>query len=111
MKRFATLALVLVLGLWLMLGGCQKEPTGPGASTQPTRRMKIGISIPADITYPPSMIATAIHMAAAALRDGHRQAISRFVPRHMMIDVELIFPPPKTQGLLFSRFGVMKACI
>ncbi len=47
---------------------------------------------PADITYPPSMIATGIHMAVSNLRDGHREAVSQFMPRHLMIDVELITP-------------------
>lgn len=47
---------------------------------------------PANITYPPSMIATGIHMAVSNLRDGHRAAVSQFMPRHLMIDVELITP-------------------
>ncbi len=47
---------------------------------------------PADITYPPSMIAAGIHMAASALRDGKRAQIQQFLPRHLMLDVELITP-------------------
>lgn len=49
-------------------------------------------SVPADITYPPSMIATGIHMAASAMRDGNKDKILQFMPRHLMIDVELITP-------------------
>ena len=48
--------------------------------------------IPATITYPPSMIAAGIHLAASALRDGHRDAVSQFMPRHMVLDVELVTP-------------------
>ena len=47
---------------------------------------------PADITYPPSMIATGIQLSVSTLRDGNRQVISQFMPRHLMIDVELITP-------------------
>jgi ribose transport system substrate-binding protein len=48
--------------------------------------------IPADITYPPSMIAAGIHMAASNLRDGRRADVAQFTPKHMMLDVELITP-------------------
>jgi ribose transport system substrate-binding protein len=48
--------------------------------------------IPADITYPPSMIATGIHMCVSVLRDGNRARVMEFMPRHLMIDVELITP-------------------
>ena len=48
--------------------------------------------VPATITYPPSMIAAGIHLAASALRDGHRDAVSQFMPRHMVLDVELVTP-------------------
>lgn len=48
--------------------------------------------VPADITYPPSMIAAGIHQAAAVLRDGHRKEVMEFMPRHLMMDVELITP-------------------
>lgn len=47
---------------------------------------------PADITYPPSMIATGIQLAAGILRDGNRAKIMPFMPKHMLIDVELITP-------------------
>lgn len=47
---------------------------------------------PADITYPPSMIATGIHIAVSNLSGDKREAVSEFMPRHLMIDVELITP-------------------
>lgn len=48
--------------------------------------------VPADITYPPSMIAAGIHMAASAMRDGNTEKVRQFMPRHLLIDVELITP-------------------
>jgi ribose transport system substrate-binding protein len=47
---------------------------------------------PANITYPPSMIAVGVHQAVAILRDGQKDKVLQFMPRHMMIDVELILP-------------------
>jgi len=47
---------------------------------------------PADITYPPSMIATGIQMAVSVLEDGNRDEIMKFMPQHLLIDVELILP-------------------
>ncbi|MCH8273420.1 MAG: ABC transporter substrate-binding protein [Armatimonadetes bacterium] len=47
---------------------------------------------PADITYPPSMIAVGIHEAVSILRDGNREKILQFMPRHLLIDVEIITP-------------------
>jgi ribose transport system substrate-binding protein len=47
---------------------------------------------PANITYPPSMIAMGMHLAAAALRDGKSKEKAQFIPRHLLIDVELITP-------------------
>jgi len=48
--------------------------------------------IPATITYPPSMIAAGIHLAASALRDNNQKQISQFLPKHMVLDVDLITP-------------------
>ena len=48
--------------------------------------------VPADMTYPPSMIAAGIHTAVSVLRDGHRKEIMEFMPHHLMMDVELITP-------------------
>jgi ribose transport system substrate-binding protein len=47
---------------------------------------------PANVTYSPSMIAVGIHQAISIIRDGNRDRIMQFMPRHMMIDVELITP-------------------
>jgi ribose transport system substrate-binding protein len=47
---------------------------------------------PANITYPPSMIAVGIHQTVSILRDGQKDKVMQFMPRHMMIDVELILP-------------------
>jgi ribose transport system substrate-binding protein len=46
---------------------------------------------PADITYPPSMIGFGIQTAAGILRAGRDQSI-KYIPRHVMIDVDLITP-------------------
>ena len=46
---------------------------------------------PGDITYPPSMIGFGINTAAAMLRAGKDNS-KRYMPRHVMIDVELITP-------------------
>lgn len=48
--------------------------------------------IPADMTYPPSMIAAGIHIAVSNLRDGKTKQVAEFMPKHMVIDVELITP-------------------
>ncbi len=70
--------------LW-MLGGAGKKTI--------VKRVMDGDPLyPADITYPPSMIATGIHLAVANLRDGQLDRIRPFMPRHVKIDVELIEP-------------------
>ncbi len=48
--------------------------------------------VPADITYPPSMIAAGIHLSAGILRDGKQKAINQFMPKHLTLDVELVTP-------------------
>jgi ribose transport system substrate-binding protein len=48
--------------------------------------------VPANITYPPSMIAAGIHTAVSVLKDGKKDQIMEFMPHHLMIDVELITP-------------------
>lgn len=50
---------------------------------------------PANITYPPSMIALGMQTAASMLRIGKDEA-KGFMPRHLMIDVELITPENAT---------------
>jgi ribose transport system substrate-binding protein len=47
---------------------------------------------PADITYPPSMIAVGIHTCVSNLRDGKREQVSQFMPRHLVLDVDLVTP-------------------
>ena len=46
---------------------------------------------PADITYPPSMIGFGIQTAAGILHAGKNEA-KKYMPRHVMIDVELVTP-------------------
>lgn len=48
--------------------------------------------VPANITYPPSMIAAGIHTAVSVMRDGKQKDIMKFMPRHLMMDVELVTP-------------------
>jgi ribose transport system substrate-binding protein len=38
------------------------------------------------------MIAAGIHMSAGILRDGKQKPIGQFMPKHLMIDVELVTP-------------------
>jgi ribose transport system substrate-binding protein len=66
----------------------------PGAGMKDVIKMVMDKNpmIPGDITYSPSMIATGIHLSVSALRDGKRKEISEFMPKHIMIDVELITP-------------------
>lgn len=47
---------------------------------------------PANITYSPSMIAAGVHLAVASMRDGKSKQISEFMPRHLIIDCELVTP-------------------
>lgn len=71
-------------GIW-MLGGAGKKEI--------VKRVMDGDPLyPADITYPPSMIAVGIQLAVSILRDGNRAKILQFMPKHMMIDVDLITP-------------------
>lgn len=65
---------------------------GAGMKEMVKRVMDHDPMVPADITYPPSMIAAGIQMAASALRDGHLKQIKQFLPKHMMLDVRLITP-------------------
>lgn len=48
--------------------------------------------VPANITYPPSMIATGIHTAVSVMRDGKQKDVMQFMPKHLLMDVELITP-------------------
>lgn len=46
---------------------------------------------PADITYPPSMIGFGVQTVAGMLRAG-KDSTRHYVPRHVMIDIELVTP-------------------
>jgi len=70
--------------MWILGGAGMKEAVKMVMDKNPM--------VPANITYPPSMIAAGIHMAVSTLRDGKKTEIMKFMPRHMMIDVELITP-------------------
>jgi ribose transport system substrate-binding protein len=48
--------------------------------------------VPADITYPPSMVGCAVHLAASTLRDGKVKELAPMMPHHLTLDVELITP-------------------
>jgi ribose transport system substrate-binding protein len=48
--------------------------------------------VPADITYPPSMIGAGIHMAASVLRDGKRTELTPMIPKHLVLDVDVVTP-------------------
>lgn len=65
---------------------------GAGMKDIVKRVMEGDPMFPADITYPPSMIAMGIHMAVSNLRDGHEDRIEEFMPKHIVLDVELITP-------------------
>ncbi len=44
------------------------------------------------MTYPPAMIATGLEMAASVLVGGTKEEKLRYLPQHLMIDVDLITP-------------------
>ncbi|MFM9996600.1 MAG: ABC transporter substrate-binding protein [Phycisphaerales bacterium] len=66
----------------------------PGAGMKEVVKMVMDKDpmVPADITYPPSMIAAGIHTCVSILRDGNRDKVMQFMPQHIMLDVELITP-------------------
>jgi ribose transport system substrate-binding protein len=49
---------------------------------------------PADITYPPGMIAAGVHLAVANLGDGNEQAIADKIPGHLKIDKDKLLKEP-----------------
>lgn len=71
-------------GVWILGGAGMKDIVKRVMDRDPL--------FPADITYPPSMIATGIQLAVGILRDGQREKVMSFMPRHLLIDVELITP-------------------
>lgn len=66
----------------------------PGAGMKEVVKMVMDKDpmVPANITYSPSMIASGIHMAASVLGNPEKEKIMEFMPRHLLIDVELITP-------------------
>ena len=70
--------------IWVFGGGGMKDIVKKIMDKDPM--------FPATVTYPPSMIATGIHMAVSSLRDGQSEQVSQFLPRHLVLDVELIEP-------------------
>jgi ribose transport system substrate-binding protein len=53
--------------------------------------------VPGNVTYSPSMIAAGIHTAVGVLRDGKKDQVMEFMPRHLLIDVEMITPENASQ--------------
>jgi ABC-type sugar transport system, periplasmic component len=70
--------------VWLVGGGGMKDVV--------KRVMERDPAFPATVTYPPSMVATGMFLAYSALRDGKAREKSAFMPRHLLIDVELVTP-------------------
>lgn len=70
--------------MWILGGAGMKEVVKMVMDKDPM--------VPANITYPPSMIATGIHLCVSALRDGKKDEVMKFMPRHLLIDVELVTP-------------------
>ncbi|MBA3725295.1 MAG: ABC transporter substrate-binding protein [Armatimonadetes bacterium] len=80
-------------GVWILGGGGMKDIV--------KRVMDNDSMFPADITYPPSMIAVGIQKAVSILRDG-RERVMQFTPKHMIIDVDLI-TPENAKGYYFPE--------
>jgi ribose transport system substrate-binding protein len=53
--------------------------------------------VPGNVTYSPSMIAAGMHTAASVLVGGKKDQVMEFMPRHILIDVELITPENASQ--------------
>ncbi|MFN8140103.1 MAG: ABC transporter substrate-binding protein [Fimbriimonadales bacterium] len=70
--------------MWMLGGAGKKEII--------KRVMDGDAMFPADITYPPSMIAIGIQQAVSILRDGKREEVMKFMPRHLVIDVDMVLP-------------------
>ncbi len=69
--------------VWILGGGGMKDIVKRVMDKDPL--------YPADITYPPSMIGFGIQTAAGILRAGKDNA-KKYIPRHVMIDLDLILP-------------------
>jgi ribose transport system substrate-binding protein len=63
---------------------------GGGGMKTVVKRVKEGDPVfPATVTYPPSMIAAGMHVAASALTAG-KDRVAQFMPRRLVMDVELV---------------------
>lgn len=71
-------------GVWMLGGAGMKDIVKRVKDKDPL--------FPADVTYPPSMIAVGIQQAVSILRDGKRDQIAKFMPKHMKLDVEVVTP-------------------
>jgi len=69
--------------IWILGGGGMKDIVKRVMDKDPL--------FPADITYPPSMIGFGVQAAAGILHAGKDNA-KKYMPRHVMIDIELITP-------------------
>jgi ribose transport system substrate-binding protein len=73
-----------ITGVWILGGAGMKDIV--------KRVMDKDPMFPADITYPPSMIATGMELASTVLMGGQRAKKMQFMPHHLVIDVDLILP-------------------
>jgi len=64
--------------MWILGGAGMKEMV--------KRVMENDPMFPADITYPPAMIAAGIHLAVANMRDGNELAVYDNIPAHLFLD-------------------------
>lgn len=71
-------------GVWLVGGGGMKDVVKRVLDGDPL--------FPATVTYPPSMIAVGMQQAVSILRDGNRDKLMQFMPRHIKLDVDLVTP-------------------
>jgi ribose transport system substrate-binding protein len=63
---------------------------GGGGMKSVVKRIMEGDPVfPATVTYPPSMIAAGMHIAASALTAG-KEKVRQFMPRRLVMDVELV---------------------
>jgi ribose transport system substrate-binding protein len=71
-------------GVWILGGAGMKDII--------KRVMDKDPMYPADITSPPSRIATGMEMASSVLKGGKKKEKLQYMPRHLMIDVDLVTP-------------------
>jgi ribose transport system substrate-binding protein len=76
--------------MWLFGGAGMKEIVKKVMDKDP--------QFPADITYPPAMIAAGIDLAVAGLKDGNEKAIYDKIPAHLKINKDELLSAPATDG-------------